>query len=253
MPGYAPTRLVEVPALAAELGVARLFVKEESGRFGLPAFKVLGASYAISRTLSARCGVTDRALPVDQLRALLAKADLVKLVAATDGNHGRAVAHMARLLGVRSRIFLPSDITDEAKAGIAEEGADVVELSAPYDDIVRTAAEAATRDGAVIIQDTSWDGYEQIPQWIVAGYSTVMVEAEVQLAELSATGPDLVVVPVGVGSFAEAAVRHYRSGTGTGAPSVLAVEPTAAAVAGRVWCTTPTGAASTSAWRTRTP
>ena len=95
LPGYVPTRLVDVPALADELGVSRVFVKEESSRLGLPAFKVLGASYAISRALSARLGHDD-ALPLDVLRG---RAPATRLIATTDGNHGRAVAHIARLLG----------------------------------------------------------------------------------------------------------------------------------------------------------
>lgn len=240
IPGYAPTRLVEVPALASELGVARVLVKEESARFGLPAFKILGASYAACRALSARLDSPGAVLPMDELRQRLAEREPIELVAATDGNHGRAVAHTARLLGLPAHIFLPSDITAEAKAGIREEGADVDELSAPYDAIVAAAAEytaAGEAAGAqrLLIQDTSWAGYEEIPQWIVDGYSTLLVEAEQQLAEQGIEQVDLVAMPVGVGSFAEAVVRRCRTaGAGplaegtSAAPSVLSVEPTAA-------------------------
>lgn len=240
IPGYAPTRLVEVPALASELGVARVLVKEESARFGLPAFKILGASYAACRALSARLDSPGAVLPMDELRQRLAEREPIELVAATDGNHGRAVAHTARLLGLPAHIFLPSDITAEAKAGIREEGADVDELSAPYDAIVAAAAEytaAGEAAGAqrLLIQDTSWEGYEEIPQWIVDGYSTLLVEAEQQLAEQGIEQVDLVAMPVGVGSFAEAVVRRCRTaGAGplaegtSAAPSVLSVEPTAA-------------------------
>lgn len=240
IPGYAPTRLVEVPALASELGVARVLVKEESARFGLPAFKILGASYAACRVLSARLDSPGAVLPMDELRQRLAEREPIELVAATDGNHGRAVAHTARLLGLPAHIFLPSDITAEAKAGIREEGADVDELSAPYDAIVAAAAEytaAGEAAGAqrLLIQDTSWEGYEEIPQWIVDGYSTLLVEAEQQLAEQGIEQVDLVAMPVGVGSFAEAVVRRCRTaGAGplaegtSAAPSVLSVEPTAA-------------------------
>lgn len=240
IPGYAPTRLVEVPALASELGVARVLVKEESARFGLPAFKILGASYAACRALSARLDSPGAVLPMDELRQRLAEREPIELVAATDGNHGRAVAHTARLLGLPAHIFLPSDITAEAKAGIREEGADVDELSAPYDAIVAAAAEytaAGEAAGAqrLLIQDTSWEGYEEIPQWIVDGYSTLLVEAKQQLAEQGIEQVDLVAMPVGVGSFAEAVVRRCRTaGAGplaegtSAAPSVLSVEPTAA-------------------------
>lgn len=219
IPGYAPTRLIEVPALAAELGIARVLVKEESARFGLPAFKILGASYAACRALSARLGSPEAALPMDELRTRLAERAPIELVAATDGNHGRAVAHTARLLGLPAHIFLPADITAEAKAGIREEGADVDELSAPYDAIVAAAAEytdagEAAGEERLLIQDTSWEGYEEIPQWIVDGYSTLLVEAEQQLAEQGIERVDLVAMPVGVGSFAEAVVRRGRTADG---------------------------------------
>lgn len=221
LPGYAPTRLVEVPALADELGVARVFVKEESSRLGLPAFKVLGASYAVARALSARLG-HDEALPLEQLRGATPG---VRLVAATDGNHGRAVAHLARLLGLPATIFTPVAITQAAKDAIEAEGARRVEVDAGYDDVVRAAA-ASVDDDAVLVQDTSWDGYEQIPGWIVDGYSTLLVEADRQARDAAARPFDVVFVPVGVGSLAEAVVRHYRSGDS--APSVVSVEPTAA-------------------------
>lgn len=221
LPGYSRTRLVEVPALAGELGVARVFVKEEASRLGLPAFKVLGASYAVSRALSARIG-HDEALDFDSLRSI---APAVRLVAATDGNHGRAVAHVARLLGLRAEIFTPAGITRAAKDAIEAEGAHRSEVDAPYDDVVRTAA-ASVDDDAVLIQDTSWDGYEEIPAWIVDGYSTLLVEADQQAAAAGSAPFDVVFVPVGVGSLAEAVVRHYRSGES--APSIVSVEPTAA-------------------------
>lgn len=221
LPGYATTRLVQVPELAVELGVAKVFVKEESSRLGLPAFKVLGASYAISRALSARLG-HDEALPLGELRE---RVQGVRLVAATDGNHGRAVAHMARLLGVRATIYTPRDITRAAKDAIEGEGAHRVEMNAGYDDVVLAAA-ASVDDDAVLIQDTSWSGYEQIPTWIVDGYSTLLVEADQQASGTGSRPFDVVLVPVGVGSLAEAVVRHYRSGAS--APSVVSVEPTAA-------------------------
>lgn len=223
LPGYAPTRLVSVPEVAAELGVAAVHVKEESARFGLPAFKMLGASYAVSRALGARHGVTDRALGLEELRATVAE-DQVELVAATDGNHGRAVARMAALLGLRSRIFVPAAISAAAKGAIEGEGSRLVELDESYDAVMAQAASVAeSLSGAgLLIQDAAWDGYEDIPAWIVDGYATLFAEADDQL-DLPV---DLVVVPVGVGSLAQAAVRHYRANdSGAG---LLAVEPQAA-------------------------
>lgn len=228
MPGYTPTRLVEVPELAAELGVAAVYVKEEASRLGLPAFKILGASYAISRALSTRVGSAS-ALSLETLREALIDQAPVTLIAATDGNHGRAVAHTARLLGLSARIFTPADITDAAKRAIEAEGAERIELALPYDDIVLAAAADASTAGdeALLIQDTSWNGYEDIPQWIVDGYSTLVEEVDAQLLTLGVEAVDLVAVPVGVGSLAQAVVRHYRSGAGA-APRVLSVEPDAA-------------------------
>ncbi|MFE5671644.1 diaminopropionate ammonia-lyase [Agromyces sp. NPDC056523] len=230
LPGYAATRSVDAPALAAELGVGRVVVKEESARLGLPAFKILGAAYAISRALSAGFGSPDRALPLDELRAAVADAGgrPVRLVAATDGNHGRAVAHTARLLGLPAQIWFPDTLSAEAKQAIADEGAETVELAIPYDDVVHAATTSAQDAGpdAMLVQDTAWPGYEEIPQWIVDGYSTLFEEADAQLTELGVTDLDLVAVPVGVGSLAQAAVRHYRSGVG--APIVLSVEASAA-------------------------
>lgn len=225
MPGYAPTPLTEVPELTAELGVARVFVKVEASRLGLPAFKILGASYAISRTLSERLG-GGRALPLDELSARLGGIAPLELVAATDGNHGRAVAHTARLLGLPARIFTPADVSPEAKQAIEDEGATRVELDAPYDDVVVAAASDAAERGALIIQDTSWEGYEQVPQWIVDGYSTLLAEADSQLAAAGVGRLDVVAVPVGVGSLAQAVVGHYRSHPD--APSIVSVEPEAA-------------------------
>jgi len=227
MPGYAPTPLREVTELADELRVGRVFVKEESARLGLPAFKILGASYAISRALSAALGEADRAMGVEELRAALDGAGPT-LIAATDGNHGRAVAHTADLLGLSAVILHPEGITAEARAAIASEGAETIELPMPYDEVVAEAAARAESlgDAALLVQDTAWEGYEQIPQWIVEGYATMFDEADDQLLAAGVTALDLVAVPIGVGSLAQAAVSHHRSGRWT--PSVLGVEPAAA-------------------------
>jgi diaminopropionate ammonia-lyase len=214
LPGYAPTSLTELPALARELGVGRVFVKDESSRLGLPAFKALGASWAIHRVLSQR---TD--------------GRPVRLVTATDGNHGRAVARMARLFGQSAHVFVPEGVHPTAVAAIADEGADVTPVAGSYDDAVREAAEAAEdRQDAVLVQDTAWPGYEQIPGWIVEGYSTLFAEIDRQLGATGAGSPGLVVVPAGVGSLAQAAVTHYRSRAAGPAPAaLLSVEPDTAA------------------------
>ncbi|MFB9428451.1 pyridoxal-phosphate dependent enzyme [Streptoalloteichus tenebrarius] len=210
LPDYAPTPLVGLPELARELGVGRVFVKDESGRLGLPAFKALGASWAVHRVLSAREPGAE-----------------VRLVTATDGNHGRALARMARLFGQRAHVFVPRGVHPAAVAAIADEGATVTEVAGDYDDAVRRADAAAAEPGSVLVQDMGWPGYEEIPGWIVEGYSTLFTEIEAQLAGVGVDAPDLVAVPVGVGSLAQAAVTHYRAQPG--GPALLSVEPEAAA------------------------
>ncbi|BEL04602.1 diaminopropionate ammonia-lyase [Actinoplanes sichuanensis] len=202
LPGYAPTRLVDLAETARQYGVARLFAKDESARLGLPAFKALGASWAIHRALQK---VTDRP---------------VTIVTATDGNHGRAVARFAREFGQRAEIFVPDGVHPAAIQAIRDEGAAVTRVSGDYDAAVAAAANA--RRG-LLIQDTAWEGYEETPGWIVDGYSTLFREIDDQLGE----SPDLVIVPAGVGSLLQAALVHYRSRPS--ATRVVSVEPTVAA------------------------
>jgi diaminopropionate ammonia-lyase len=210
MPGYAPTPLTEVPALAAELGVGRVLVKDESARMGLAAFKVLGASWAVQQIMSRR-----------------AADEAVLLVTASDGNHGRALARIARWLGQRAHVFVPSGVHRDAVAAITAEGARVTQVTGPYDEAVRQAAKAARDPATVLVQDTAWGGYEQVPAWIVEGYSTLFEEIDAQLGQAE---PGLVVIPAGVGSLAQAGVIHYRSRSARGgAPALLTVEPVHAA------------------------
>ncbi|MFD9004577.1 diaminopropionate ammonia-lyase [Streptomyces sp. NPDC059582] len=209
--------MTELPSLAAELEVGRVFVKDESYRLGLPAFKALGASWAVRRALAERAVNGEVPGPVT-------------LVTATDGNHGRAVARMARLAGQRAHVFVPRGVHPQAVAAIVAEQTEVTEVAGPYDEAVRRAAEAAAGPDAVLIQDTAWAGYERIPGWIVEGYSTLCAEIDEQLADAGiAEGPDLVSIPVGVGSLAQAVVTHYRSRPSGRAPALLSVEPDAAA------------------------
>jgi diaminopropionate ammonia-lyase len=209
-----------------------VFVKDESARLGLPAFKVLGASWAVARILAGSTAPAAGDLPVAALRRAAASQP-VELVTATDGNHGRAVAWMARLLGLRARIFVPRAVPAGARAGIAAEGATVTVVDGPYDQAVeRAAACAVAGPGRTLVQDSAWPGYERVPGWIVEGYGTLLREVDAQLAGHGLPGPGLVSVPVGVGSLAQAVVAHYRSRPqqrGSPGPAVLAVEPEPAA------------------------
>ncbi|WP_093277746.1 diaminopropionate ammonia-lyase [Saccharopolyspora shandongensis] len=241
---YASTPLLDLPAFAAGWEVGRVVVKDESIRFGLPAFKALGVSYAIYRVICEHAGETVGPADWNGLRAVLASLPPLEVVTATDGNHGRAVARFARLLGIPAHVFVPDVVGLGAIAAIRAEQAEVTVVGDDYDATVRRAAEeAGSRPAAVLLQDTSWSGYERIPQWIVDGYSTMFAELD---AQLPATEPALVVVPMGVGSLAHAVVTHYRSRDHEQRAVLLGVEPDTAACiqtslsAGRS-CAVPTG------------
>lgn len=220
---YAPTKLVDLPDLAADLGVGRVLAKDESTRLGLPAFKALGASWAVHRALAAH-------LPEQSRDSGKSAPGPVGVVAATDGNHGRAVARFARLAGHPARIYVPAGaVHPTAVQAIRDEGADVVEVAADYDATVAAAADNADRAGDVLVQDTAWEGYEEVPGWIVEGYLTLFAEIDDQLAARALGAPDLVVVPTGVGSLLQGALAHYRSAEAASGTSVVAVEPATAA------------------------
>lgn len=232
LPGYRRTPLADCPELASELGVGRVLVKDESARLGLTAFKMLGASWAVFRSVQARAGAHRVVPTLDALCTLRESIGTLTLATATDGNHGRAVARMASLIGARARVHIPRAVDPQAIRLIESEGAEVVVLDRVYDDVVREAAHAAEGEpDSLLIQDTSWPGYERVPQWIVDGYSTLFTEIDDQLTEADAGPASLVAVPTGVGSLAQAAIAHHRSRTGTPA-SVLVVEPDSAACVG---------------------
>jgi diaminopropionate ammonia-lyase len=224
IPGYRPTPLVALPALAAALGVRSLAVKDESDRFGLPAFKALGVSWAVNGAMNAHLGHP----PAGTFTELVdrVRGSGLTLVTATDGNHGRALARFARLLGAAARVHVPAGLDDAALAAIAGEGATVVDTGGVYDDAVRdAAASTGGRPGDLLVQDSAWPGYEQVPGWVVQGYSTLFTEVDEQCRER----PGLVVVPTGVGSLLQAAIVHHRAPGRDHRPAVLAVEPTTAA------------------------
>jgi diaminopropionate ammonia-lyase len=226
MPGYAATRLVELPELAPELGVGAVFVKEESDRFGLRAFKILGASWAVNQALCRHAGFDAPAADLAELQDRAA-ANPVTLVTATDGNHGRGLARMAAILGLPARVYLPAGTPAAVVSAISGEGAQVLETDLIYDDVVQAAADSITdRPDELLIQDTAWPGYEEIPAWIVQGYHTLFEEIDLQLGDRR---PDLVAVPTGVGSLLQAALKHYRAPSLTRRPAVMAVEPVSAA------------------------
>ena len=245
LPGYEPTPLLSAPSMAERLGVGSLLLKCESARFGLPSFKMLGASWATYRALSERLGEDPEPWSdVHDLARRIAGLRPLSLVAATDGNHGRAVARMARLLGLGARIFVPEGTSRARIDAIAGDGAEVVVVPGGYDAAVARSAEDAG-PSAVVISDTSWPGYADVPRWVIEGYATMFTEIDDALAAGRRGLPDVVVVPIGVGALAAAAVlhvhRHWGRGGGSGAgPVVVGVEPadaacaTASALAGKL-------------------
>jgi diaminopropionate ammonia-lyase len=224
LPGYEPSPLTDAPALAERLGVAAVYVKDESSRLGMPSFKILGASWATYRALADRLGEDpERLQGISALAASLAGHELT-LVAATDGNHGRAVARMAKLLGQSAHILVPRDMVSERIDAIRGEGAAVTVVDGNYDEAVAASA-ALADDRHVIISDTSWDGYEQVPGWVIDGYHTIVEEVLADLGVRGAEPPTVVVAQMGVGAFATAMIRGFSP---SGA-RIVGSEPTRAA------------------------
>ncbi|KAH0845509.1 hypothetical protein AYO21_09604 [Fonsecaea monophora] len=225
LPGYKKTPIVPLDDLAKELNVKAIFVKDESSRLGLPSFKILGASWGTFRAIAEQHGLgLDSSL---EDASVAAKRSRTTLFAATEGNHGRAVARMGKILGVPVRIFMSRFADDETCQKIEGEGAEVTVISGTYDDAVSKAFEESQKTpSGLLIQDNAFDGYEQIPAWIVEGYSTLLFEVEEQLnaQELEAT---MIVTPIGVGSLGHSVAAFCKSdGRQIG---VVAVEPETAA------------------------
>ncbi len=230
IPGYQATPLRIWHHAARVLGVEEVLVKDESERLGLPSFKVLGASWAVYRALVQHLGATLENIPsFDRLAVEVARARPLTLAAATDGNHGRAVAHMAARLGLGAEIYVPADMVPARIAAIEAEGATVTIVEGGYDDAVARSAQAAG-ERCLFISDTSWPGYEQVPGWVIEGYGTIFEEIDEALEEAGRPQPDVVVVPIGVGALAAAVVQHYWSlPAGEPRPRLIGVEPTSAA------------------------
>ncbi len=204
LPGYVPTPLTHLSELAAELGVGGLVVKDEAHRFGLEAFKALGASWAISRVVE-RSG--ERPLT---------------FITATDGNHGRAVAWAAARLGHASVVYLPSEASDARLEAIVRLGAQAIRVEGTYDDAVERARVDAAANGWELLQDMAWPGYERVPSWVMQGYLTLIHEAIEQLGEEL---PTHVFVQCGVGSFAASVTAYLVERFGAERPALFVVEP----------------------------
>lgn len=227
LPGYEPTPLVSRDALAEKLGVSKIWVKDESKRFGLNAFKALGGSYAIGQYLAGKLGKPIEALTFEELCSPQAKRALgeITFVTATDGNHGRGVAWSARLLGQKSVVYMPKGSAQERLENIRAQGAQAEITQYNYDDAVRLADRMAHEHGWVLVQDTAWPGYEEIPAHIMQGYTTLAREIAAQLEEMGEEKPTHLFLQAGVGSFAGAALGYFTALWGEERPVTAIVEP----------------------------
>lgn len=212
---YEVTPLVRLQGMAKEMGLREIFVKDESARFGLNAFKALGGSYAMARYMETY-GKKEN--------------DNVTFFTATDGNHGRGVAWAARQLGKRAVVYMPAGSSQMRLDNIRKEGAKAEVLDMNYDDCVRFAAkEAMQTPGGVILQDTAWEGYEEIPTWIMQGYGTMVEEAVEQMQQQGVERPTHVFVQAGVGSLAGAVVGYLVNRWKDRPPVFVLVEAESAA------------------------
>ena len=231
-PQYTTTPLTRLDRMAAYLGLKEVYVKDESYRFGLNAFKVLGGSFAMARFIASETGRDVSELPYavltsDKLREEFGQATFFT---ATDGNHGRGVAWAANRLGQKAVVHMPKGSTQTRLENIAKEGAQVDIQEMNYDDCVRLAAkEAEETSRGVIVQDTAWDGYEEIPSWIMQGYGTMAMEAGEQLKDYGCDRPTHVFVQAGVGSLAGAVVGYFTNLYPDNPPTFVVVEADAAA------------------------
>lgn len=230
-PQYAITPLADLKNMAAELGLASLCVKDESYRFGLNAFKVLGGSFAMARYIAAETGKPLSAMTYDYMTGDQLKADFgqATFFTATDGNHGRGVAWAANKLGQKAVVRMPKGTTETRLKNIQKEGAEVTIEDLNYDECVRLAAsEAAACERGVIVQDTAWDGYEDIPSWIMQGYGTMASETADQLRLRNIGRPTHVFIQAGVGSLAGAMVGYFSNLYRDDPPKFIVMEAQAA-------------------------
>ena len=229
-PQYTVTPLTRLSNLAKYLGLKRIYVKDESYRFGLNAFKVLGGSYAIARQIAKELNKDVSEVPYHVLTSKELKDQFgqATFFTATDGNHGRGVAWAANKLGQKCVVRMPKGTTQTRLQNIAKENATVTIEDLNYDGCVRMAAEEASHTNrGIIVQDTAWEGYEEIPTWIMQGYGTLALEADQQL-EADGCRPTHILIQAGVGSLAGAVIGYFSNRFPENPPIMIVVEASAA-------------------------
>jgi diaminopropionate ammonia-lyase len=205
--GYRPTPLIGLKSLAAETGVGSILMKDESERFGLNAFKGLGASYAA------------------YMAAQKYSKDIRGFISCTDGNHGKALAWIAQKMGIPCRILMPRGAESRRIRQIEKYGASVEVMEMNYDDTVRCAAAEAEKSAWTLVQDTALPGYTEIPGYITCGYSTMMREVLAQADEM----PTHLFIQAGVGSLAGGVIAYLESVCGSRLPFIGIIEAAPAA------------------------
>lgn len=225
-PDYQPTPLRQLNKLAKNFGVGGIYVKDESYRFGLNAFKALGGSYAIGRYLAQRLNKDISELPFQVLTSPEVKEQLgdITFATTTDGNHGRGIAWTARQLRQKSVVYMPKGSSQYRLDRIRYEGAEAEITDMNYDDAVRMTAVEAEKHGWVVVQDTSWEGYEEIPSWIMQGYGTMSAEALEQLNNFGIEKPTHIFIQAGVGALAGSVQGYFASLFKEDCPKTVIVE-----------------------------
>ena len=202
---YNPTPLKKLPHLSKKYNVNQIYIKDESYRFGLNAFKVLGASYAIYRSLEKN-------------------PDITTFCTATDGNHGKAVAWSAKYFGKKSIVFVPKETTKIRINAIEKEGAKVIQIDGNYDEACHIAKRKSESNNWTLIQDTAWEGYLETPALIMSGYLTLFKELEHKIHNALQPNIDIVFLQAGVGSMAAAGIYYYLNKYGANRPKIVIVE-----------------------------
>ena len=231
IPEYKMTPLVSLPNLAQLLGIGGVYVKNEAERLGMRSFKVMGGSYAVYRLVKKLLGRENEDLSYEYLVSKECHALLegVVLCSATDGNHGRGLAWACQKLDLLCKIYVHRETSQPRIDAIKGFGAEVTVVDGNYDDAVRQAAEDAEKNGWYVVSDTSWEGYEEIPTWIMQGYTSILLEAQEQFAGLGIVKPTHVIVQAGVGALAASVVGFYSALFPNDPPIFIVVEPDKAA------------------------
>lgn len=224
--GYDPTPLVSLEYLAKKLGLKNILVKDESKRFGLNAFKVLGGSYALAKLLAEKLNIDMNHFDLKNIKTLLKEP--VVFTTATAGNHGTGVAWAAREMGQKAVVFMPKGSAKASVERIRALGADCIVTDVNYDDTVRLANKTAQENGWLLVQDTAWDGYETIPTWISQGYMTMADEAVEQLNEFKDLVPTHIMLQAGVGAMAGGILGYLVDALGVQNFKAIVSEPVTA-------------------------